>query len=175
MSRIHLDVELSDEGVDSALYTAVAFYQFSEGDGRYSEESMRDAYRAGVLAGQADAFPIRRDAASMPAEDIARVCHAANRALQMLTGDPAPSPSWSEAPAWLQAAEIRGVDAAQQGATPEGLHQLWTEHRVEDGWTHGPVKDPEAKTHPCLVPYDELPDGQRAKDALFRAIVRALS
>ncbi len=111
----------------------------------------------------------------MPAADIARVCHAANRALQMLTDDPSPSPSWSEAPDWLQAAEIRGVEAARQGATPEDLHELWMEHRIADGWALGPIKNPDTRTHPCLVPYDDLPDGQRAKDAVFHAIVRALS
>src|SRR5271157_5190917 len=32
------------------------------------------------------------------AEDIARVVHAANRELQIIQGDPAPSPPWEEAP-----------------------------------------------------------------------------
>jgi hypothetical protein len=36
------------------------------------------------------------------------------------------------------------------------------------------VKNPDAKEHPCFVPYDELPAEQRTKDYLFQAVVRAL-
>lgn len=46
--------------------------------------------------------------------------------------------------------------------------------KANDGWVYGPVKDPEAKTHPCMVPFDELPYVQRKKDAIFRAMVHAL-
>lgn len=45
--------------------------------------------------------------------------------------------------------------------------------RLQNGWTYGPVKDVEAKKHPNLVPYDELPPDQRAKDILFVNTVRA--
>jgi hypothetical protein len=37
------------------------------------------------------------------------------------------------------------------------------------------VKDPEAKTHPCLVPYDDLPEYQQLKDRVFLAIRRELT
>jgi hypothetical protein len=37
------------------------------------------------------------------------------------------------------------------------------------------VKDAELKTHPCLVPFEELPKFQQQKDRLFRAIVKALT
>lgn len=40
---------------------------------------------------------------------------------------------------------------------------------------YGEVKDGEAKTHPCLVPYEQLPPAQRLKDDLFAAIVRTLA
>ena len=42
-------------------------------------------------------------------------------------------------------------------------------------WQHGPVKDEAAKTHPDLVPFDQLPEHEKQKDRLFMAIVRALS
>jgi len=44
----------------------------------------------------------------------------------------------------------------------------------DDGWVYGEVKDPERKTHPCMVPYDDLPIEQRAKDTLFGATVRGV-
>lgn len=33
-------------------------------------------------------------------------------------------------------------------------------NKIADGWKYGEAKDPEAKTHPCLVPFDKLPEFQ---------------
>jgi hypothetical protein len=106
--------------------------------------------------------------------DIARVAHEANRALQIITNDPAPSPPWDEAPDWQQASAVEGVERAVAGATPEQLHEEWCDFKTLDDWRWGPVKDADAKTHPCLRPYAELPEGQKAKDDLFAAVVTAL-
>jgi hypothetical protein len=105
--------------------------------------------------------------------DIARVCHEANRALQLAL-DEAPSPHWDETDAEMRASAVDGVFTALEGATPEELHQSWCEFRLAQGWRHGAVKDTEAKTHPCLVPYAELPEDQRLKDELFQAVVGVL-
>jgi hypothetical protein len=45
--------------------------------------------------------------------------------------------------------------------------------KVEGGWKYGETKDPEAKTHPCIVPFEDLPAEQQFKDKLFRTIVHA--
>ena len=45
---------------------------------------------------------------------------------------------------------------------------------MRQGWRYGASKDAEAKTHPCLVPFDRLPRDQRVKNVLFIAIVRAM-
>jgi hypothetical protein len=111
----------------------------------------------------------------MTTDDIARVCHEANRAIQQVTGDPAISPPWDEAPDWQRESAVEGVEKAIAGATPEQLHESWCEFKLADGWAYGPVKDAEAKTHPCLVAYDQLPAEQRSKDAVFSAIVQALA
>ena len=103
------------------------------------------------------------------------MCHEANRAVQILQGDPAISPAWDDAPDWQCASAVDGVVQALAGATPEQLHESWCEFKRADGWSYGPVKDAEARTHPCLVPYDQLPADQRLKDRLFAAIVAALS
>ena len=63
---------------------------------------------------------------------------------------------------------------ANPDATPEQSHESWLEQKIADGWVYGAVKDPDAKTHPCCVPYEELPVEQKAKDYLFRAVVHAL-
>jgi len=108
-------------------------------------------------------------------EAVARVCHEANRAWQRATGDPVPSPPWDEAPAWQRDSAIDGVRRAQAGATAEQLHDAWCDFKRADGWTYGDAEDPELKTHPHLVPYAELPEEQHRRDALFAAIVVALS
>lgn len=111
----------------------------------------------------------------MNLEQIAAVAHDANRRLQIIQGDAAVSPEWPDAPQWQQDSAVEGVQAAINGATPRELHESWCAFKVADGWVHGASKDAEAKTHPCLVDYDELPSEQRLKDALFAAIVHAFA
>ena len=48
--------------------------------------------------------------------------------------------------------------------TPEQSHELWMEVKIKNGWVYGPSKDSKKKTHPDLVPFDELPDVEKAKD-----------
>lgn len=106
-------------------------------------------------------------------DHIARVCHEANRAYCQSIGDHS-QVSWDDAPQWQKDSAEYGVAKAIQGATPEELHESWTAQKVADGWVYGEVKDAEAKTHPCMVPYADLPEAQRRKDGLFGAIVNAL-
>lgn len=101
----------------------------------------------------------------------AQVCHEANRAIQLQTGDPNPSSEWADAPNWQKKSTVEGVINALNGATPEQLHETWCDYKVENGWKYGAVKDEEAKTHPCLVNYDQLPEDQKLKDHVFKAIV----
>ena len=113
----------------------------------------------------------------MTNEQIARVCHEANRGYQAAVpsvGIPVAAP-WDEFPMDQQHGVIAGVALARGGARPYELHEAWTAQKVADGWVYGDVKDADAKTHPCIVPYAELPPEQRVKDALFVAVVQALS
>ena len=48
------------------------------------------------------------------------------------------------------------------------------EERLAAGWTWGPEKDNDAKTNPALVPFEELPPSEQAKDTLLIVITRAL-
>ena len=111
------------------------------------------------------------------AEDIARVVHAANRELQIVQGDPVPSPPWDEAPDYQAREATAGVREVMRNPdlTAEQSHELWVDRMRADGWTYGEVKNPERKTHPTLLPFTELPAEQQLKDRLFIAIVRALS
>jgi ryanodine receptor 2 len=44
------------------------------------------------------------------------------------------------------------------------VHEVWAQSRVEQGWTWGPVRSDAFKTHPSLVPYDELPEDEKQYD-----------
>ena len=105
-------------------------------------------------------------------EMIARVCHEVNRIYCESMGDNS-QPEWEEAPEWQVASAISGVQfhLDNPNSTPEMSHQNWCKDKVLAGWTWGPVKDPDKKQHPCLVPYEELPKEQQVKDAFFTVIV----
>jgi len=53
---------------------------------------------------------------------------------------------------------------------PETLHDEWWRKYEEMGWVYGPVRDPVAKTHPDMVPFNELGWEERNKDAVFVAL-----
>jgi ryanodine receptor 2 len=46
----------------------------------------------------------------------------------------------------------------------ENTHDNWARQRLADGWTLGPRRDDTTKQHPCLVPYAELPESEKAYD-----------
>lgn len=112
----------------------------------------------------------------MTNEQIAQICHEANRGLCETVGDNT-QVNWYAAEPWQRDSAIKGVEFARANpdAPASAQHDAWTRDKVADGWTYGEVKDATAKTHPCLVPFEQLPPFQQAKDILFRAIVKALA
>lgn len=107
---------------------------------------------------------------------IAQVAHEANRAYCDATGDYSQI-SWENAPEWQRKSAANGVHGILNGSieTPEDAHLSWLREKEADGWVVGAVKDADAKTHPCIVPYHQLPAEQQRKDALFFAVVKALA
>jgi hypothetical protein len=109
-------------------------------------------------------------------EQIARICHEANKGLCEATNDFSQK-SWAEAEPWQRDSAISGVAfaLANPDAPASMQHDAWSAEKIADGWKYGPVKDPGKKEHPCLVPYNELPPAQQAKDHVFKAIVQSLA
>lgn len=113
----------------------------------------------------------------MQADQIARVAHETNRVLTQILKDVPVQPHWDHAPLEMVKSSIAGVHwrLANPTAPASAQHEEWMRAKIADGWKLGPVKDSEKKEHPALVPYDSLPDGVKAKDKVFTAIVLALA
>lgn len=46
----------------------------------------------------------------------------------------------------------------------KNVHEVWAQSRIEEGWTYGPVRDDTKRQTPCLVPYEDLPESEKAYD-----------
>lgn len=55
--------------------------------------------------------------------------------------------------------------------TPEEAHDSWMKAYEEMGWKYGEVRDAELKTHPDMLPFNELPKDEKDKEAIFLAFV----
>jgi len=44
------------------------------------------------------------------------------------------------------------------------VHDTWMAQRVKNGWKYGEHRDDKKKTHPCIVPYEELPESEKEYD-----------
>lgn len=108
-------------------------------------------------------------------EAAAQAAHEVNRVYCRLVMDDDGQRPWRDVPPEIRASVISGVRLIADDPTllPAASHESWLEFKRDGGWVHGSRKDVEAKTHPCMVPYDQLPPGQRFKDAIFGIVVRA--
>lgn len=112
----------------------------------------------------------------MTRDQIAQICHEANRLYCAALGDLS-QPPWDQAPDWQRTSALNGVTLHMENPNlgDSHSHEAWMAEKNADGWKYGPEKDPAKKEHPCMVPFNELPPEQRAKDTLFRSIVHALA
>lgn len=46
----------------------------------------------------------------------------------------------------------------------ENNHNHWARKRIDEGWHYGIKRDDDAKEHPDLVPYDQLPESEKEYD-----------
>lgn len=46
----------------------------------------------------------------------------------------------------------------------KNVHEVWAAGRIADGWMYGDTRDDAKKTTPCLVPYEQLPETEKAFD-----------
>jgi hypothetical protein len=58
----------------------------------------------------------------------------------------------------------------QRSFSPEELHGGWVQVYLAMGWTYGETYDCKERTHPDLVPYQQLGKLEQDKDAVFVAL-----
>lgn len=46
----------------------------------------------------------------------------------------------------------------------KNVHEVWAQSRMEQGWTYGDERSDELRHHPCLIPYEELPEIEKDYD-----------
>ncbi|MCK8061713.1 MULTISPECIES: RyR domain-containing protein [unclassified Fusibacter] len=49
----------------------------------------------------------------------------------------------------------------------KNTHEIWSAERANDGWVYGTERNDKLKTHPCLVPYNELPENEKKYDQII--------
>lgn len=67
-------------------------------------------------------------------------------------------------PADLSGVELPGGLEELTELIAENVHEVWAAARVREGWTWGPERNDRERKHPCLVPYAELTEEEKAYD-----------
>lgn len=44
------------------------------------------------------------------------------------------------------------------------VHEVWAQTRIRQGWVYGDERNDVLKHHPCLVPYEDLPEEEKEYD-----------
>lgn len=96
-------------------------------------------------------------------EAMARIVHACWVSFQIAAGQPYNEEPDDDDLASNKRSIVNFLENPDR--TPEQSHEMWMADRLANGWVYGSVKDKEKKTHPDLVPYDQLPEIEKRKDA----------
>lgn len=46
----------------------------------------------------------------------------------------------------------------------KNVHEVWAQSRFNEGWRYGEERNDALKHHPCLIPYEELPEVEKDYD-----------
>ncbi len=108
----------------------------------------------------------------MKINDLAAIVHEATAVYCRSINDNSQH-RWVDTPQNIKESAIDGVLFVSQNPElpPSASHANWLSFKTAEGWVYGETKSLEHKTHPCMMAYTDLPEAQKAKDALFHAIV----
>jgi len=69
-------------------------------------------------------------------------------------------------PAPLDLSDVQLPDSLTEltEAIAENTHEVWSQSRMAEGWTYGPVRDDKKLKHPDLLPYSDLTESEKEYD-----------
>ena len=71
---------------------------------------------------------------------------------------------YSPQPADCTAVQLpKELDALLE-ALSRNVHEVWAHERMKEGWSFGPQRNEIIKKHPCLIPYEQLPESEKDYD-----------
>lgn len=106
----------------------------------------------------------------------AHAAHEANRAYSRTMPSGPVAPAWDTATNADRAAVRQTIYhlLANRSMTAAESHEIWVSTMTSLGWKRGKTKDYKAKTHPCLVAWDQLDFETQAKDVLVLKTAKAM-
>ena len=46
----------------------------------------------------------------------------------------------------------------------KNVHEVWAQTRIAQGWSYGEERDDVSLRHPCIIPYEDLPEIEKVYD-----------
>lgn len=107
---------------------------------------------------------------------VAEMAHEQNRLFCEKFMDDNSLVPWAETSDEIKQTAFNGIKSIIENidVTPEENHEIWRKFKATQGYIYGTRKCDVSKTHPCMVPYADLPKGQKIKDVLFGNLVKTL-
>jgi len=72
--------------------------------------------------------------------------------------------TWSPEPLDTSGVELGPGLEALVDRLARHVHDVWARTRLDQGWRYGPHRDDARREHPCLVPFDDLPESEKEYD-----------
>ena len=72
--------------------------------------------------------------------------------------------SYQPSPIDTSAVSLGGGLLLLEEMLARNAHDVWAQQRMESGWKYGPQRDDLRKEHPCLIPYEQLPESEQEYD-----------
>ena len=105
-----------------------------------------------------------------PTERRAAFVYEGARLAAIAAGAPIVPVPWGEREEAFRAQFLRVIRrqcGPGRSTSPEELHGDWVQAYLAMGWVYGPRYDRQRRTHPDVVPYDELGQLEQDKDTVF--------